>query len=171
MRGHQTADAAEVTANLAIDHAGIGKELEVWNQRQFIQAGPESFSINPVFERSEQVPHTGNMVSKQPLLLGEHAQKIASMANQCCREPIKQRFDKVLVDTGEGQLLEGRHTERVLGAGAKRSRYEDQQRLTQLAVRVRVAQLHQFGGSDSEGLALLIMAAEDKDVSVGPGPT
>ena len=169
MRGHQTADTAEVTANFAIDHAGIGKELEVRNQRQFIQAGPEGFSINPVFERGEQIPHAGNIVGKQPFLLGEDAQKITDMADQRCREPVKQRVDQVLVDAGESQLLEGGHAKGILGAGTERGRYEDQQRLAQLAVRVRVPQFHQLGRSHPERHAFLVMAAEDKDVSVGAG--
>jgi len=91
------------------------------------------------------------------------------MADQCCRKPVKQRVDQVLVDAGESQLLECRHAKRVLGAGTERGRYEDQQRLAQLAVRVRVTKFHQLGGSHPERHTLLVMAAEDKDVSVRTG--
>ena len=168
MGGHQISNAAQVSSYLAVDHSSIGKELEVRNQRQLIQAGSESFPVNAIFQRREQIPHAGNIVSEKPFFLGKNAKKVAYMTDQCCRKPINQGVNKVLVDTSECQFFEGGHAKGILGTGAQRGWNEDEKWLTQLAIRVRVTQFHQLGGGHPERHAFLVMAAKDENIAVGP---
>jgi hypothetical protein len=40
--------------------------------------------------------------------------------------------------------------------------------MSQLTVRARITKFHKFGGGYSEGLALLVMAAENRNICFGP---
>ena len=142
---------------------------EVRDQRQFIQAGPEGFSINPVFERGEQIPHAGNIVGKQPFLLGEDAQRSRTWPTSVTGSRSSSEVDQVFVDAGESQLLEGRNSKRSSALVRSEVGMKTSNGWRSSPFASGVTQLHQLGGGHRKGMPSWSWLPRIKDVPVGPG--
>lgn len=175
-RVRQAANGLDIVFDLFFDRLRAVKQPQIRNQGHLAQGGPESGLIAPIVfasvtidQRRKQEARKGHVVRERPLLRLCGAKDAARVRSQAIGHFFQQQLGQIGIQIGEGQVLERRHAEGILGAGAQRGRNKDQQTRPQPALLVGVAQFHQFGRGHETGPFLLARRREDKDVFAPTG--